>query len=90
MDLHAGGVGQGVTMLNSRSVSHFGPDGDFSTTIRLKFGREIHGPQRLDPSDFGELLTSPKAPPQDWEIFYDQIPAKQITFPSVSAAGLLC
>ncbi len=41
-------------MAMSLLVHHLGPDGNISTTIKLitmKFGIEIHGPQRMNPTD---------------------------------------
>ncbi len=29
----------------------------------MKFSTDVHGPQRMSPTDFGDLLTCPLAPP---------------------------
>ncbi len=59
-----------------RSVHRFAPDWNISTTrgrIAMKFCADIHGPQRMNSTDFGDPLTFPcheiwytsSCPPQD-------------------------
>ncbi len=43
-------------MYVSRSTHHFGPNGNISTPIQwiaMKFGTDIYGAQRMNPSYFG-------------------------------------
>ena len=44
-------------------VPHFGPDWNISIIIgwiATKFGAEVHGHQRMNPTNFGDLLTFPE------------------------------
>ncbi len=45
---------------------HFGPDRNVLTAIgriAVKFCADIHGPQRMNATGFGDPLTFPLAPP---------------------------
>ncbi len=45
-----------------------GPPRNISTTIgwiNMKFCTNIHGPQKMNPKNFGDPLTFPLAPPSD-------------------------
>ncbi len=39
-----------------QSIQRFGPDGNMSTTV--EFCTHIHGPQRMNPNEFGDFSSS--------------------------------
>ncbi len=56
----------GIKISLYRSVHHFGTNWNIWTVIgriAMKFCTDIHGPQRINPSDFGDLLAFSFVPP---------------------------
>lgn len=68
-----------------RSVHHFGPDWNISITlgwIALQLCSDIHCPQRMKPTSFGEPLTFPLAPPVGWRFWLYWNVFQTFMFPS--------
>ncbi len=88
--LVTGNVGH---QLVGRSAS-FVPDYNIAITIRgiaMKFCTDIHGPQRMKPTDFGDPLTFPLGSPRDWHMwFWVKCLNNYWTAPGESVALVLC
>ena len=52
------------------SVHYFTPEWNILTfgCIGMKFGADIYGPQRINPTDFGYPLSFTLVPPWDWHL----------------------
>ncbi len=68
----ARGLTERLAMMVGWSV-HCGPDWNIWTIIwgtAMKFHTDIHSPQRMNPTDFGDPLSFPLAPPWGWYLCY--------------------